>query len=135
MQEGNCAPGDGDHPTVSAFLTCRLGVPTGKQKPNLPSLGQRHPDTGAPTWEQGTASNRWRGARCTPRALSPIPAWNTLQRPLAALLGLAVLLSSSSQDRAISKFPSALEKDGPFHQGNAARKMVSDGEGNGMLWG
>lgn len=67
MQEGNCAPGDGDHPTVSAFLTCRLGVPTGKQKPNLPSLGQRHPDTGAPTWEQGMGSNRWRGSNTHPQ--------------------------------------------------------------------
>lgn len=67
MQEGNCAPGDGDRPTVSTFLTCRLGVPTGKQKPNLPSLGQRYPDTGAPTWEQGMGSNRWRGSNMHPQ--------------------------------------------------------------------
>lgn len=60
---------------------------------------------------------------------------HALQMPLAALLGLAVLLSSSSQNKEISNFPLVLGRDGPFQRGNAARKMMSEGEGTEVLWG
>lgn len=46
---------------------------------------------------------------------------HTTETP-GCLLGLVVLLSSSSQDRGISNFPPALGRDDPFNCRNAVKK-------------